>query len=173
MARIVRPWGRRGEVRAAVLTDFPERLVKLGDVLLGGANRVPRHARVRSCRLEPSGRFAIFHFEGSDSIGDAERLVGLDVQIPVSERAPLPDGSYYVDDLVGCEVRETAGRVLGRVREVEPTGEAARGTPVLVVETASGELLVPLAAEICREIDLASRRILVRLPEGLGELNRE
>jgi len=48
-----------------------------------------------------------------------------------------------------------------------------RGTPVLEVETAQGELLIPLAADICRRIDTVARRIEVELPEGLRELNAE
>ena len=67
---------------------------------------------------------------------------------------------------------EPGGRVLGRVREVQGTGEATRGTSVLVVGPPGGGWVVPMAAEICREIDLEARKIVVVLPEGLGELNR-
>jgi len=173
LARIVRPWGRRGEVRAAVLTDFPDRLLKLRRALLGDGKSQPRAIAIRSCRLEPSRRFAIFHFEGCDSIEAAQPLVGLYVQIPLAERAPLPPGTYYVTDLTGCQVVEPGGRVIGRVRDVQAIGEATRGTSILVVDTAKGELLVPMAAEICRVIDLEARKIVVALPEGLGELNSE
>ena len=172
LARIVRPQGRRGEVRAAILTDFPDRLLELRRAYLSGGAGEPRAVAIRSCRLEPSRRFAIFHFEGSDSIDEAERLVGLDVQVALSDRLPLPRGTYYVGDLVGCQVVDRGG-VIGRVSDVQPTGEETPGTPLLVVETPAGELLVPLAAEICREIDTEARRIVVELPEGLGELNRQ
>ncbi len=174
LARITRPQGRRGEVRAEILTDFPQRLLTLQRVWLGGAGQ-PRPVAVRSCRLDPSCRFVVFHFEGSDSIDDAERLVGLEVKVPISERTPLPEGSYYISDLAGCEVYEAgADQPLGRVLDVQKTGVETRGTPILVVEkVAGGELLVPLAADICTTIDTAGRRIVVRLPEGLRELNRE
>jgi len=52
------------------------------------------------------------------------------------------------------------------------TGVSAAGTPVLEVETAEGEVLIPLATEICRRIDVAARRIDVMMPEGLRDLNR-
>jgi len=117
---------------------------------------------------------AVFHFEGSQSIDDAKKLIGFEVQIPLADRTPLPAGSYYVSDLVGCEALEKgSGRLLGRVTGVQFTGEKTPGTPLLVVETPQGELLIPMASDICREIDAASRRIEVALPEGLGELNRE
>jgi ribosomal 30S subunit maturation factor RimM len=56
---------------------------------------------------------------------------------------------------------------------VEIHGDEISGTPNLVVDTARGELLIPLAQEICVDVDLAARRIVVVLPEGLRELNLE
>ena len=53
------------------------------------------------------------------------------------------------------------------------TGEGVAGTPILVIDSPRGELLIPLAQEICLSIDLAARRIEVVLPEGLLDLNRD
>jgi len=178
VARILRPHGRRGEVAAEILTDFPERLERLTHAeLWDEKNSSQRSAAIRSCRLTQNrGGQAIFHFEGSDSISDAEELVGLEVRIPFSERMALPSGSYYVTDLIGCEVREKTREndaALGVVGDVQFTGEGVAGTPLLVVDSARGELLIPLAREICVNVDLAARRIDVVLPEGLRELNRD
>jgi 16S rRNA processing protein RimM len=129
---------------------------------------------VRGCWLSQSrGGQAIFHFEGSDSISDAEKLVGLEVQVPFADRMKLPSGSYYVTDLIGCEVCEKDGAGIGRVSDVQFTGEGLAGTPILVVDSPQGELLVPLAQDICVLIDTSARRIEVVLPEGLRELNLE
>jgi 16S rRNA processing protein RimM len=179
VARVVRPHGLRGEVAAEILTDFPERLTRLKQAYLYDAKKdgahgsranaeLGRRVSVRSCwRSHSRGGQAIFHFEGADSISDAEKLVGLEVRIPLAERAPLPGGSYYVTDLIGCEVREKDAAV-GVVRDVEFTG----GTPLLAVDSPRGEVLIPLAEEICVNVDLDARRIDVVLPEGLLELNR-
>ncbi len=173
MARVLRPHGRRGEVAAEILTDFPDRLTKLTSAFLWDGQAGARAVNVRGCWLSQSrGGQAIFHFEGSESISDAEKLVGLEVQIQLSERMPLPGGSYYVADLIGCDVRDAAGRSIGRVRDVQFTGEGASGTPLLVIDAPEGELLVPLAQEICVRVDLNARLIEVKLPEGLRELNR-
>jgi 16S rRNA processing protein RimM len=168
VARILRPHGRRGEVACEILSDFPQRFNKLKFVELlregGGASR---RVAVRSCWLSQSrGGQAIFLFEGSDSINDAEKLVGLQVQIPLAQRVKLPAGSYYVTDLAGCEVRQH-GAAIGRVSDVQMTG----GTPILVVDSPRGELLIPLAQEICVRVDTAARAIDVVLPEGLLDLN--
>jgi len=175
LARIVRPRGRKGEIAAEILTDFPEHLINLPEAYLWDGVHDPRRVAVHSCWLTKlhHGQ-AVIHFEGSNSISDAERLVGLEIQIPLADRMPLPAGRYYVSDLIGCEIWEPgASERLGSVRDVQLTGEATPGTPLLVVETAQGELLIPLAEEICRHIDVAARRIGVVLPEGLRELNRE
>lgn len=172
LARVLRPHGRRGEVAAEILTDFPERLRKLKEVFLADGRGEPRRAAVRSCWLSQSrGGQAIFLFEGSDSISDAERLRGMEVQVPLGERAPVGAGRYYITDLVGCEVCAQGGETLGRVREVEIAGDDVKGTPVLAVHSPRGEWLLPLATEICVGIDIERRRIEVMLPEGLLDLN--
>ena len=174
LARILRPHGRRGEVASEILTDFPDRLTRLASAELSGGGSTPRRVAIRSCWLSKSrGGQAIFHFDGCDTISDAKRLVGLEVQVPISERMALPSGTYYVTDLIGCAVFDApSGRRLGEVRDVQFTGEAVSGTPNLVVATERGELLVPLAAEICTRIDTPSRRIDVSLPDGLLDLNK-
>jgi len=172
LARVLRPHGRRGEVAAEILTDFPERLTRLVSAELWDGRSAPRRTAVRGCWLSQSrGGQAIFHFEGSDSISDAEKLVGLEVQVPLAERVALPAGSYFVSDLVGCEVVERGGAPLGRVRDVQFPGEGVAGTPVLEVNSPRGELLIPLAQEICVAIDTQAQRIEVVLPEGLREMN--
>ena len=203
LARIVRPRGRRGEVAAEILTDFPERLTQLAEVCLRNPARPdsPRRVAVRRCWLH--GGQAIFHFEGAETISGAEKFVGLEVTLPLAERAPLAEGSYYFSDLIGCEVSEV--KEAEKVKEVEEktapaiyaTSHASQGSssstsftssasflglvrevllygpaPLLAVDTPEGELLIPFAAEICTHIDLAARRIEVRLPAGLRQLNR-
>jgi len=173
LARIVRPQGRRGEVAAEILTDFPERLTRLSSAYLWDEKSAPRAVPIRNCWLSQShGGQAVFHFEGIDSIDDAGKLVGFEVQVPISERVELPAGKYFITDLIGCEVRErVSGNRLGVVRDVQTAGEATAGTSLLVVQSPRGELLIPLAVEICPKIDLVARSIEILPPEGLLDLN--
>jgi 16S rRNA processing protein RimM len=170
LARILRPRGLRGEVAAQILTDFPERLPKLREVWLAGGRSAPRRIRVQRCWLSPGrGGQAIFHFADINSIEEAEPLRGLEVQVPIEERTKLEAGNYFVGDLMGCQVWEAgASAALGSVRDVEFPG----GVPLLAVDTSDGEVLVPLAAEFCLYIDVKAKRIDVKLPEGLLDLNR-
>jgi 16S rRNA processing protein RimM len=172
VARIVRPHGVRGEVAAEILTDFPERLTRLTSVELWDGRSAPRRLAVRKCWLSHShGGQAIFHFAACDSVDAAKKHVGLEVQVPLVDRVQLPAGSYYISDLVGCEVRERGGTEIGRVRDVEINGEDVSGTPLLIVDSQQGEILIPLAQEICVNVDTVARRIDVVLPEGLLDLN--
>lgn len=173
LARILRTRGLRGEVAAEILTDFPERLTKLKTAFLWNGRGEPQRVHVRKCWLSTSrGGQAIFHFEGVDSIEEAEKLRGLEVQVPFEERVKLPQGRYYVSELIGCEVFERGApekppEKIGAVRDVQFTGAA----PLLAVETSRGDLLIPLAEEICTRIDAQARRIEVVLPAGLRDLN--
>ncbi len=113
------------------------------------------------------GEHLIFKFKGVDTISDAERLAGAEVSIPFEERAEVPEGEYYQSDLVGCEVVDNTGRVLGQVASWQETG----GPPLLVVKAGEKELLIPFAKAICTKIDLERKRIEVDPPEGLLDLN--
>jgi len=170
LARILRPRGLRGEVAAEILTDFPERLPKLKEVWLADGRSAPRRVRVQRCWLSPGrGGHAVFHFADIDSMEAAESLRGLEVQVPIEERAQLSAGNYFVSDLVGCAVWEAgASSALGSVRDVEFPG----GAPLLAIDANEGEILLPLAAEFCVRIDVQAKRINVILPDGLRDLNR-
>ncbi len=161
---LARPWGRRGELAAASLSNRPERFEKLREVYLFDGTRDGERFEVESV-WEHGGRL-IFKFRGIDSITEAERLRGAEVRIPESERGDAPEGEYYQSDLIGCEVVDRAGERLGSVSGFQEYG----GPLLLEIEREGGPLLIPFARAICIEIDVANRRILVDLPEGLKEL---
>ena len=186
IARILRPRGNKGEVAAELFTDFPDRLKTLREFFLADGKSTPRSVQLKSFWVDANHPgFGVFHFEGVGSINDAEKLRGLEIQIPFEQRVSLPAGKYFVTDLIGCSVFELppalpavssspcslaeAPALLGSVRDVFFPGESQPGTPLLAVDTSSGELLIPLAEDICPRIDVAARRIEVLLPEGLRD----
>ena len=191
VAHILRPRGNKGEVAAELLTDFPQRLTELREAFVGegGESVEPKRVGVTACWLSQNhpGQ-AVFHFEGCSSINDAEKFRGQDVFLPIEQRVGLPAGQYFISDLIGCSVFElareasrvasspcsmvTAPALLGAVTDVQFTGEGVSGTPLLVVDSREGELLIPLAEDICTRVDTVARRIDVLLPDGLRELNK-
>jgi 16S rRNA processing protein RimM len=164
VGRVARAHGNRGQVIVNPETDFPEERFAAGNTL------VVEHAGTATPRRIASVRFhqgrPIIALDGVGTMNDAEALAGADLKMPASELTPLPGGTYYRHDLVGCEVRDTSDRVIGTVSRVE--GTLARSH--LVVDAARGEVMIPLVDGICTRVDPAARTIVVDPPEGLLEL---
>lgn len=163
VGRVARAHGNRGQVIVNPDTDFAEDRFQEGRVLLVGEAAVPR--AITSVRFQ-QGR-PIIGLAGIDSMDEAERLAGAELKMPLSDLAALPDGTFYRHDLVGCEVQDTDGRIIGEVAAVEGPMDGSR----LVIHAPHGEVLIPLVADICVEVVPAERKIRVKAPDGLIELN--
>lgn len=177
IARILRPRGRRGEVLAEILTDFPGRFEGLRRIFLSAAGTEAVEEPPRARSLESTWLHkdkVVLKLSGVDSITAAEDLRGLAVLIPYSERVPLPPHSYYWPDIIGCRVLAGSpeARVeIGKVEAIEPTA----GAPILHVKRGDRrdeEVLIPFAQEICREVDPEAKLILIDPPEDLLDLNK-
>jgi 16S rRNA processing protein RimM len=165
VGRVARAHGNRGQVIVNLETDFPEERFAVGRVLLVGPLREAR--TIRAVRFH-QGR-PILTLDGVDTMDAAEALAGADLQVHAGEIAPLPEGTYYRHDLVGCEVQDTGGRPIGRVTGVEGTLDRSH----LIVAAPQGEVMIPLVAGICVSVDRAGRRIVVAPPEGLLDVNAD
>ena len=163
VGRVARAHGNKGQVIVNPDTDFPAERFVVGATLLVGETGTPR--RITSARFH-QGR-PVIGLEGVESMDDAEALAGAELKMPAAQMRPLPPGTYYRHQLVGCEVQDTEGRIIGAVAAVEGPMEASR----LVIHAPHGEVLIPLVADICVEVEPAEKRIRVRAPEGLIELN--
>jgi len=163
VGRIARPHGIRGHVIVNPETDFPDERFRVGQALLVGAPDRQTEREILDVRFH-QGR-PILALSGVHSIEDAEALAGLELWIPQATLDPLPQGTYYRHDLVGCEVRDSAGALVGRVTGVEGTLERS----YLVID---GDVMLPLVDGICLGVDMAARRIVVDPPDGLIELYR-
>jgi len=162
VGRIARAHGLKGQVIVNLETDFPEERFKPGATMF-----TTRGALTITTARFQNGR-PVIGIEGVETINDAEELAGLELRVPVEELAALPAGMFYHHDLVGCAVVTGGGEKVGTVEGVEGTLSGSR----LVVAGAKGEILIPLAAEICRTIDVAGKRIVIEPPDGLLDLNR-
>ena len=166
---VARAHGNRGEVVINTETDFPEERFREGAQLMTRRkDGNPATLEVATMRMH-QGRPVIL-FKGVASMNDAELLAGQELRIGEDESAAdlLRDGEYYHRDLIGCAVVTESGEPIGEVTAVEGDRSATR----LVVRSRRNEVLIPLADEICT-VDLKGKRITVRPPEGLLELNGE
>jgi 16S rRNA processing protein RimM len=162
---IARTHGNRGEVIVNPETDFPEERFRKGAQLwTRRRENAPVAIEVVSMRMH-QGRPVIL-FSGIGSMNDAELLANQELRTDEAADELLPDGEFFHRDLIGCEVVTEGGELVGRVINVLDDSAQAR----LVVAGKRSELLIPLADEICT-VDVAAKRITVRPPDGLLELN--
>ena len=172
LAHIRRPQGRKGEVFAEILTDFPEKFAerrRLWLVAEAAPGASPREVKLNAHWLHKGG--VVLHFAGVDSISDAESLAGLIVAIPLAQRATLNEDEVYIADLIGCAVVDVAGEVPVEVGRIEGVDRSAGPVVLLTVRGAAGEVLIPFAKSYLRKIDLGGKRVEMALPEGLVDLN--
>jgi 16S rRNA processing protein RimM len=184
LARLLRPQGRRGELLADLLTDFPEQLDNPSGVYLVAANAsAPALSGERiaiESRWMPTGKNAgriVLKLTGCDSISEAERFAHMQLMVPATERPSLDEDTFYVSDLIGSTLydRETP---VGEVVDVEfatsPDGKTrlAEAAPLLAVRLAGtaedGEaILVPFVRAQLLSVDTAAHRIVMQIPAGL------
>jgi 16S rRNA processing protein RimM len=165
VGRVARTHGLRGQVVVNPETDFVAERFQRGAEVWTRVDGRERALTIVDARVE--GRRPILAFDGYGSVEASEALAGAELRVPESSLQPLPEGSYYLHQLAGCRVETTEGAPVGTVSRVD----GGAGAAVLVVDGAGGEVLVPLAQEICVGIDVDARVIRVQLPEGLLELN--
>jgi 16S rRNA processing protein RimM len=165
VARVARTRGLRGEVIGDLYTDFPGRFEALDSVIAIAPDGSRRSLQIEEHWFQ--GNRIVFKFAGYDSIDDAKELAGLQLAIPETERIELPPDHFYEWELAGCSVEALDGNVIGHVREVMHTG----GVEILVVADDEGrEFLIPMAHEICVEVDIEHKVVRVDPPEGLLDL---
>lgn len=180
LAHLLRPQGRKGELLAEMLTDFPDRLAGRKGVFLvsPGSQKEARPIEILSAWLpvgKNRGRI-VLQLAGIETISDAESVAGFDVVVSEEDRLPLEDESVYISDLVGCDVFDQAVLV-GTVTEVNfPAGpdgtRISDAAPLLVVQGArQNEILIPFVKAFVRQMDLPGRKLVMSLPAGLVEVN--
>jgi 16S rRNA processing protein RimM len=163
VGRVGRPHGIRGQVAVNAETDFAEDRFTTGAAFwTRGGDEQLTVATVRFQNGKP-----IVGFAGIASPEDAERLRGLELRMPEELLRPLEAGVYYHHQLEGCVVETAAGERVGTVARID----GGTGGSLLVIDGPRGEVLIPLALDICVAIDIAARRIVVAPPDGLLDVN--
>jgi 16S rRNA processing protein RimM len=198
LARVVKTQGRHGEVAVEVHSDVPDRfapgmrlfaLKNRNDARQSAqpradAGRTERKTEAKQEAQEPEREaerqelaveglwphkgLLVVKFLGIDSMSDAETLIGMELQVPRSQRAELEQGWNFVSDLVGCEVFD-GDRPIGRIRDVQfGAGEA----PLLIVADRSGKTFdVPFAEAYLASVDVRQKHLRMHLPAGMLEIN--
>ena len=160
VGRVVKPQGRKGEVKVEPFSDRATRFPQLKRAFVPAPGGGSREVEVESCW--PHKDHFVLKLRGVDSIGEAEKLRDAELGIPETELETLPPGAYYYHQLTGLKVVDERGGTLGTVASVMETGAETR---VLVVSGKDGETLLPFAADFVRSVDLVHGVLSVVRPE--------
>ncbi len=156
VGRVLRPFGKFGELRVEELTDLPERFGPGRNLYL---NREPVKIK-RSRRLRDA---LLVEVEGIDTPEAAKGFQGAVFEVPVSELPELPEGTFYHYDLIGLRVTSTEGEELGELVEIIATG----ANDVYVVRGTDGDLLLPAIPDVIKKVDVVGREMTVEMVAGL------
>ncbi|WP_276691552.1 ribosome maturation factor RimM [Acidaminococcus massiliensis] len=158
IGKIVAPHGVRGEFRIMPQTDYPERYAKMKKITLDNG----REFNVVSLRQHKN--VYLMKVEGIDTMDDAETLRGRTLVLRPEELPPLPEGQFYVRDIIGFAAVTPEGEPVGTLKDVISPGS----TDVFVIAPPQGEeILVAAIADNIRNIDWEKKQIVVVLPEWI------
>lgn len=163
IARKVR--GNKGDLKVESMSDFPDRFSILEEVFI----RKPNSAEAVKMQIEKSefvNNYAVMKLKGVDSYDDAAAFVGSEVLVPESQRMVPPDGTYFVDSLLGMKVKDAAGENIGVVRNVLTNLNQS----ILLIAMKDGtEFNLPFVDAFVKNVDQENKEITVELIEGIVE----
>ncbi|MDR1378117.1 MAG: ribosome maturation factor RimM [Synergistaceae bacterium] len=155
--------GVKGEMRIVPLTDFPERFHKMGTLDLYSEGVFARKLRVTRVRKDAAKNEFIVESDVSDR-EEAQKCVGMSILIDREDRVPLPEGRFWLDDLIGLSVENGKGEVLGVVANLLSSG----GNEIYEIEDEKGNFhYIPAVENFVKVINLDAGKIVVELIEGL------
>lgn len=161
IGQIINTHGHKGEVKIFPLTDEPKRFLDLEHAYIKGNDDQYTEYRISRARLHQN--MAILQFIEVADMNSAEQLKGHYLELPQDELRPLPEGHYYIFQIVGLAVYE-GEQLLGRVVDVIKSP----ASDLYLTDTSAGKkFYIPAVKEIVQKIDLAAGRIEVKLPPGL------
>ena len=164
VGKIVNTHGIRGEVRVISRTDFPEERYRTGNTLylFMQGDKQPRELTVKSHRKHKN--FDLLTFEGCENLNQAEEMKNGILKVSEDQRGELEEGEYYIQDIIGCEVRTLDSEVIGKVTEVLSPG----ANDVWVIKKPGGkEVLIPYIEDVVKSVDVKEKVILIEPMEGL------
>ena len=163
VGRVSSPHGARGELAVIPLTDFPERFFSMKVMDLYRQGQQVRSLTVNGVRANES-RGTLIVDCGLSNRNEAQELAGTLILVAPEDRVPLPEGHFWVDDLLGLRVESVEGLFLGTVENLLSAG----GNEVYEIRDPEGALhYIPAVSEFVRELDVDAKKMVVSLIEGL------
>ena len=161
LGQIVNVKGLKGEVKVNSFSEDSRRFEKLSEVILKVKNKQEIY------QIETVGYHknqVIIKFKNINTVEEAEKLRNAMILIDRDVLGELPEGVYYIADLIGLDVYTESNEYLGKVDDIYNTGS----NDIYVVKDELGkQKLLPGIDEVIKKIDLENAKIIVNLIEGL------
>jgi len=161
IGRISKPIGTQGEIRVVPLTDDYGRFAGLKSVLVGHEETTAVARGVLSTRIDV--KHVVIKFNGIEKVEEAEVLRDSYLFVSKENAVKLCTGSYFVDDIIGCEIFTEEQAKVGVVTDLLKLP----ANDIMVVKNDVKEILIPAVKAIIRKIDIEKKRITIHALEGL------
>ena len=163
IGKIVNTHGVRGELKVIPLTDDPKRFDKLKWAYIS-QDLSENMEKYNVEKVKYHKNFVYLKFKEITSLNDGEKFKNSYIIIDKKDAIPLPEGSFFICDLVGIDVFEESGQALGKLKEVLKTGS----NDVYIVKDQNGnEILIPALKTVVKDVSVENKKMVVNLPEGL------
>jgi len=163
IGQISRVRGVKGEMVVVPLTDEPSRFLKLRKVTVSKEENTDEFLVERA--REFKGK-VLLKLKKVESPEEAKKLVGGFVEIEKDQLVELPEGRYFIFDIIGLQVVTTKGERVGKVKEVI----SLAANDVYLVEGDKKQYDIPAIKEVVKRIDLTKREMIIEPIEGLLDL---
>lgn len=161
LGQIVNTRGLRGEVKVNSYTDDNTKFERIKSIFIKKKEDIKEY---EIQKVSYSKNQVILKLKGIETIEEAEKLRNAYVLVDRDSLEELPEGVYYIADLIGLDVFTEEGLLLGKVDDIFSTGS----NDVYVVKAEDGtEKLLPGIDEVLKKIDIDNKKIIVNLIEGL------
>ena len=158
--------GVRGEVKIIPLTDDVRRFSSLKEcMILDEKERVKETKEVEKARVDDTR--TLVKFKGIDDRDEVGKLTGFYIAVSREDAVKLPEGRYFIADLIGLTVVDDERGELGSIKDIINSGAS---DIIIVKRKGKNELLIPYLNAIVYEVDIPGGAMKVKLPEGLYEI---
>lgn len=165
IGKIVNAAALKGEVKIYHYSDYKERFEELDSLIVCGDGRGNNERQYEIENVRYQKDMVIAKLKGVDDRNAAESLKGFDVFITEEDLRELPEDTFYIRDLIGCEVIDGRdGKSLGQISDVLKTG----AQDIYQVELAfGGQALIPAVAQFIEKVDIRQKTVVIKVIPGL------
>ena len=161
VGQIVNTFGIKGLVKVKAFTDELERFEELKKVYVCKKDKL-EEIEIEEVKYHKD--MVLLKIKGIENMEDAEKLKGLYLKIDRKDAKKLPEGTYFIADLIGLDVYSDENELLGKLEDIFNSG----ANDVYVVKDKNGkQILLPGIPDVIKEIDLEQEKIVVHLLKGL------